>query len=124
MALLWDRKTPQPKESDLAVSDNKLDSETIPVIFRAEKSGIYKGEVTAVFPTIPGTNGVWTCEIYARNGQHSSRSKDWYGTTRRALPSEYAALKRELESALFSYNLQVRKNWLPAFDDERRATLT
>lgn len=97
--------------------------EPVPVIFRAEKSGTYKGEVTAVFPTQTGTNDFWTCAIYARNGQHGSGSRDWYNTTRPALPSEYATLKRELESAPFNYNLQVRKKWSPAFDDERRAAL-
>lgn len=69
--------------------------ETLPVIFRADRSGEFKGQVTAVFPTFEWDNkGNMTC--YAHVGQHGGCSLDWYRSTRRALPSEYDALLREL----------------------------
>lgn len=67
----------------------------LPVLFRAEKSGDFKGEVTAVFPTLPGTDA-HDFTIYAHVGQHSTGSRGWYQNTRPAKPSEYAALLREL----------------------------
>ena len=46
---------------------------TLPVIFRAEKDG--GGEVTAVFPTVPGTSELGTFTVYARVGQHGVGNK-------------------------------------------------
>ncbi len=67
----------------------------LPILFRAERSGPHKGYVTAVFPTLPGTNAYdFTC--YAHLGQHGSARLEWYGTTRPATPAEYADLLREL----------------------------
>lgn len=69
--------------------------ENLPVIFRAERSGDFKGSVTAVFPTLLGTD--WTdFTIYAHVGQHGTGSKAWYEQTRPASPEEYADLYREL----------------------------
>ena len=80
-------------------------SDIIPVIFRAERSGKFKGDVTAVFPTLPADHDgpVMTC--YARIGQHSGCSKEWYNTTRPAKPAEYASLQKELEQ--IGYQLKV-----------------
>lgn len=67
----------------------------LPVIFRAERSGPAKGEVTAVFPTEPfNTAGDFT--VYAHIGQHGGGSLGWYRGTRPATESEYAELLREL----------------------------
>lgn len=67
----------------------------LPVIFRADRSGDFKGEVSAIFPTIPADNfGNLTC--YAHVGQHGACSLDWYHTTRPAKPGEYADLLAEL----------------------------
>ena len=68
---------------------------TLPVIFRAEKDG---GEVTAVFPTVPGTSELGTFTVYARVGQHGVGNKMWYRTTRAAKEAEYASLLEELKS--------------------------
>lgn len=68
--------------------------EKLPVIFRAERSGHFKGDVTAVFPTLEGNPGEMTC--YAHIGQHGSCSLGWYYRTRPAKPHEYAALLAEL----------------------------
>jgi hypothetical protein len=70
--------------------------ETLPVIFRADRSGDFKGHVTAVFPTLPGTSNPWTFTCYAHIGQHGSADKGWYVTTRAATPEESADLLREL----------------------------
>jgi len=80
------------------------DTEFTPVIFRTDKDG----EVTAVFPTQPGGrigDGTFLC--YAHVGQHGGCSLGWYQTTRPAKASEYADLKRELESAPYGYRLKV-----------------
>lgn len=72
--------------------------EQLPVIFRAERAGEFAGEVTAVFPTLPGTNDSATFTVYAHVGQHSSASLDWYAQTRPATESEAAPLLAELRS--------------------------
>lgn len=99
------------------------DREPVPVIFRAEKSGDFKGEVTAVFPTLPGTNDANTFTTYAHVGQHGTGSRGWYKTTRPATAEELEPLRRELRAAPFNYVLETRKKWLAEFDDERRAAL-
>lgn len=70
----------------------------LPVIFRAERSGPFKGQVTAVFPTLPfGLTNI-PLTTYAHVGQHSGGSLDWYYSTRPAKPHEYAALLDELRA--------------------------
>lgn len=85
--------------------------ERLPVIFRAERSGDFKGDVTAVFPTLDGAPGEMTC--YAHIGQHSACNLDWYYSTRPAKPNEYEALLAELrgiyESELDAVRLVVYK---------------
>ena len=66
----------------------------IPVIFRCERSGPYKDEVTAVFPSLPANPDNLVC--YAHIGQHCEGSIGWYNGTRAAKPVEYAALLAEL----------------------------
>ena len=68
-------------------------TDLMPIIFRAERSGDFKGDVTAVFPTITERAGFLT---YAHIGQHSAGSLGWYRQTRAAKPAEYADLLREL----------------------------
>lgn len=69
--------------------------EKLPVIFRAEKSGPHKREVTAVFPTLQGT-GPHDMTCYAHIGQHSTCTPGWYAQTRLATPDEYKSLLAEL----------------------------
>ena len=79
------------------------------VIFRTEKSGPFKGEVTAVLTDEgqPTFNHSGTTDCYAELGQHSICHVDWYLTrTRAAKPEEYASLKKELED--IGYNLIVK----------------
>lgn len=70
------------------------------VIFRADRSGDFKGQVTAVFPA--------DMSCYAHIGQHSECGDDWYRTTRPATPAEYASLHRELVQIGYD-DLVVRK---------------
>lgn len=72
---------------------------TTPVIFRADKFGEHKGEVTAVFPAEPAFVMSYEMTCYAHYGQHGSCSDEWYADkTRPATPDEYAPLLRELVS--------------------------
>lgn len=67
----------------------------IPVIFRADRHGDFRGEVTAVLPTLEANRHMAVC--YAHIGQHGECSIDWYRATRPAKPDEYASLLRELQ---------------------------
>jgi len=93
----------------------------IDVIFRTDKAGLHKGEVTAVFPATPGS-GQCDVSCFAHIGQHSAASRDWYRTTRPALPHEYAEVKRELESAPYRYRLRVVRRWTRRHDAARYET--
>lgn len=103
--------------------------EVLPVIFRAEKSGDFKGSVTAVFPTLPADMWGLQLTIYARVGQHGGASLDWYWKTRKARPEEYADLLRELrgiyETSLCPgdpvFSLKVYQKMTPQHRDAFRA---
>lgn len=96
------------------------DSDFTVVIFRAERSGDFKGDVTAVFPEIPADQNGYQMSCFAHVGQHGGCSRRWYWSTRLAKPEEYASLQRELESAPYGYRLQVRKRITREMDDARR----
>ena len=70
--------------------------QSLPVIFRADRSGPFKGDVTAVFPTIPADYAGLEMTCYAHTGQHSGCAHVWYRGTRPAKPEEYAGLLAEL----------------------------
>lgn len=98
--------------------------QSLPVIFRHDGE-----DVTAVFPTLPGTNNPSTMTCYAHIGQHGSCCADWVRSTSPALPSEYAPLLAELrriyETGEDACTLQVRHRISPAmhrarFDGLRR----
>lgn len=67
----------------------------MPVIFRANRSGDFKGDVTAIFPTQEANPGYLVC--YQHIGQHGECSLEWYRGTRPAKLHEYADLLRELQ---------------------------
>lgn len=83
------------------------DDAITPVVFRADRSGAFKGDVTAVFPCEPANYDGYSMTCYARVGQHGGCDQGWYNTTRAAKPEEYAALKHELESAPYGYRFKV-----------------
>lgn len=67
------------------------------------------GDVIALFPYLPASPDPAMCESFIHFGQHGAA--DLAGVmsrTRPAVPGEYAALRRELESAPYSYRLTVR----------------
>jgi hypothetical protein len=74
------------------------DTEFTPVVFRADRSGPFKGDVTAVFPCEPSDPFGFFMSCYTHVGQYSGCGLDWYQRTRAARPDEYAALLTELIS--------------------------
>ncbi len=93
----------------------------IPVLFRAERSGQFKGDVTAVFPTLPASGpDEMTC--YAHVGQHSGCTRAWYYGTRPATPDEYASLLAELTGIYCTEGdtLKIVRRISPSHDTERR----
>jgi len=97
--------------------------EAIPVLFRADRTRRRgagdRVEITAVFPTLPGTVGdrdSMTC--YAHIGQHSACSSGWIREkTWPAKPDEYRDLLAELES--IGYRLRIVKRISRKMDEER-----
>lgn len=73
-------------------------AEVLPVIFRAERSGDFKGDVTAVFPTLPHDPAGRFFTVYAHVGQHGAGCLGWYQGTRAAKPEEYVDLLAELRA--------------------------
>lgn len=66
------------------------------------------GTVLALFPYEQASHGL--CSSYEHVGQHGGADyAGCIGRTKPAKPEEYAALKRELESAPYHYQLDVRK---------------
>jgi hypothetical protein len=100
--------------------DMSEDNEIVPVVFRAERSGPFKGDVTVVFPTLPADYQGYKMTCFAHIGQHSACDFGWYHKTRAAKPDEYAALKRELESKPYEYRLKVCSRISAAHRDELR----
>jgi len=83
-----------------------MERETVMVLFRVDKHGEFKGNVTAVFPEMEGSPGMMTC--YAHVGQHSSCSLGWMREkTRPAKPEEYKNLANELRS--IGYDLVIKQ---------------
>jgi hypothetical protein len=86
------------------------DTDATVVIFRKwpAREG---GGVIALFPYEPANlSDPAMCESYEHVGQHGAAN--YYGVidrTKPASPDEYAALKRELESEPFNYQLTVRQ---------------
>lgn len=90
----------------------------LPVIFRRDGD-----EITAVFPTVPGTNDPSTMTCYAHIGQHGSCHADWVRSTSPSLPGDYAPLLAELRSIYETdedgIKLQVRHRISPAMNQTR-----
>lgn len=75
----------------------------IKVIFRKDAGG----EVVAFLPELSANFGNIVC--YAHTGQHNEASIEYYHSTETALPSEYAALKRELSGIYNDCELSIKK---------------
>ena len=83
-----------------------MNPDRLPVVFRFDR-----GEVTAVFPTLPANPGFMVC--YAHIGQHSECSRDWYYTTRPATEAERASLLAELRQIYDDCELIVQRRLPP-----------
>lgn len=110
------------KTERITMTTFEQDTEITPVLFRVDRAGDFKGDITAVFPTDAATLDPNTMGCFAHIGQHSSCSREWYRTTRPATPAEYDALKKELESVPYGYRLKVYARITRAHDDLRRET--
>lgn len=84
-----------------------------PVLFRKDQN-----EVTAVFPTLPGTD-YYNMTCYAHVGQHSACTFGWYHTTKPAKPDEFADLHQELVAIGYD-DLKICQRITRRHDDERR----
>lgn len=62
-----------------------------PVVYRK-----WRGEVTAILPTLPANPGCFVC--YAHIGQHGECSAEWYQGTKPATPDEFRDLHSELQA--------------------------
>jgi len=94
----------------------------IPVLFRkwGKSEG---GGIIAIFPMELGTNSPYTCEMYEHVGQHGSGDPlRVVRRTKRATPSEYAGLLKELRSIGYR-NLVVVERLQSSFLAERRRKL-
>jgi hypothetical protein len=77
------------------------------VIFRKWRKN--DESIIALFPCEPATGNPYECDSFEHIGQHGAASLDVIYRTKPAKPEEYAALKRELESAPYNYHLDVRQ---------------
>jgi hypothetical protein len=100
-AIVSDRTT-QPRKAASG-------KEKLPVLFRVECAGKFKGDVSAVFPTLSANPGMAVC--YAHIGQHSECSRSWFNETRNATPDECAALLAELTDIYSDCDLVVKQRW-------------
>lgn len=94
--------------------------EQLPVIFRADRED---GQlwVTAVFPSLSGTNDPATFTIYQHVGQHGSADRGWYNRTRAATEEEYRDLLEELRAIYAPEYILVRAQRMTARHDAMRS---
>jgi hypothetical protein len=96
------------------VKGQKEEGIMTPVIFKK-----CEGEVTAVFPTLPGDMSEYTMTCYAHVGQHGIAHEQWVRSAKPAKPSEYADLLRELRGIGYD-DLVIRKRLNPDRDRAAR----
>lgn len=76
----------------------------VKVIFR-----MFRGEVIALFPEVPGTRDSRTCNSYMHAGQHSSADYDGViESSRAAEKKEYAELAAELRGIGYVLEIKTR----------------
>lgn len=78
------------------------DRVTVRVSFRESTDKEFKGEITAVFLSIPAEDGMLSC--YSHDGRHGLCQPDWVRKTKPA--RSYAELRRELESIGYDVTVQ------------------
>lgn len=95
-----------------------MTKEKLPVIFKTSQ-----GEVTAYFPSLPGTYDPFTCACYAHIGQHGAASVAYASLQRPAKPAEYEPLLRELRQIYDDCELVVKSRFHHGYLAARRAAL-
>ncbi len=81
------------------------------VIFRAEKSGKFKGQVTAIFPELGRANPAGDFQVFDTQSGHGAGSREWWWNhTRPATPEEYEPTRAALVN-LYGYRLKIRNRW-------------
>jgi len=103
------------------MSKTKIDNELLPlveqttdVVFRIWRSDDELQDQHpspfALFPGLPGTNDPNTCACFTHCGQHASANYSrCIRDSRPAKTEEYAALRKELESVPYRYQLRIIK---------------
>lgn len=87
------------------------DQKTV-VIFRKDRSGAFKGMITAFFPYDIYRTDNYTCTCYVNPGGHSGADFPYCVTqTVLAKPEEYADLKKELERIGYILDVKQKMNW-------------
>lgn len=90
------------------------DTDKVVVLFRKYP----EGDILAIFPEIPADRFGYECTVYQHLGQHGGGDcQGMMQATKPAKPSEYKALKRELES--IGYELEVRERITPKMREKR-----
>lgn len=87
----------------------------IPVMFRVDKNGPWRGKVTAVFPTMPFSADPDSFVVYDMESGHSSGRMEWFRTTRTAQFDEYELLLRHLRDVYYDATLEVRSKMHQAY---------
>lgn len=87
-----------------------ISSSLLPVMFRVDTKGQFKGDITAIFPTESNSFDNNECVVYVHDGQHGVGDLDIVtnpSTTRLATPQEYQPLLDELRGIYDNVELQV-----------------
>lgn len=85
-------------------------TEPVTVIFRRWKGKRDGQGIIALFPEVDHDRNGAMCSSFEHIGQHGGASyAGVIARTAPAEPSEYAALKRELESEPYRYTLRIRR---------------
>lgn len=79
-----------------------------------------EGDILAIFPEIPSDAWGYECTVYQHLGQHGGGDcRGMMQATKPAKPSEYKALKKELEQ--IGYVLEVRERMTSEMRERRIA---
>ncbi len=86
-----------------------MNTTTLPIIFRRQRTGDFKGEVTAVFPTLAWDYFGRELTAWDAVGGHCGASFEWYFSTAAAAPDEYSAMLAQLRTIYAPAQLRICK---------------
>lgn len=97
-----------------------MKKESLPVAFRVYR----ENDIIAIFPTIPGTYSVGTCQSYMHIGQHGHVNlRINLLVTKPATPEQYAELQKELVSIGYDNLRVIQKPGDHRYTEKRREAL-